>query len=148
MSVSRDEIERVGKLRDSSVILDDGGYMASIGAFHQIHCLNVLRKYTYLDYYKVKEPEFFTSPTVRKHTDHCIEMLRQLLMCSADLHLITYDWVDGWDYPWPDFSENHFCRDYERVHSWGKSHLAKSDAPGGLILKPVYAVTRKLPPDY
>ncbi|KZF23305.1 hypothetical protein L228DRAFT_267314 [Xylona heveae TC161] len=147
MTVSRDEIERVGKLRNSSVILDSGGYMASLGAFHQMHCLNVLRKYTYLDYYIVKEPEFFRTPTVRKHTDHCIEMLRQLLMCSADLHLITYDWVDGVDHPWPDFSTNQFCRNYEDVHAWGKAHVVKSNYSGGLIPKPKNAITRKLPPD-
>ncbi len=42
--------------------------MASLGAFHHMHCLNVLRKYSYLDYYIVKEPDFFTAPTLRKHT--------------------------------------------------------------------------------
>jgi hypothetical protein len=39
MSISKEEIERVGKLRNSSVRLPDGGYMASLAAFHQMHCL-------------------------------------------------------------------------------------------------------------
>ncbi|KAJ9485782.1 hypothetical protein VN97_g7568 [Penicillium thymicola] len=89
MSVSRHEIEKIKKLRNSSVVLPDGGYMASIGGFHQMHCLNVIRKATYLDYYTIHEPDFFTEPSARKHVDHCIEMLRQILMCSADMHLIT-----------------------------------------------------------
>ncbi|KAJ5944704.1 hypothetical protein N7516_004872 [Penicillium verrucosum] len=67
MSVSRHEIEKIKKLRNSSVVLPDGGYMASIGGFHQMHCLNVIRKATYLDYYTVHEPDFFTEPSARKH---------------------------------------------------------------------------------
>ncbi|KAJ5944705.1 hypothetical protein N7516_004873 [Penicillium verrucosum] len=74
-------------------------------------------------------------------------MIRQILMCSADMHLITYDWVDGWDYPWPDFSTNQFCRDYQSVHEWGKARVAKTDTAGGMLLKPANAVTRKLPAD-
>lgn len=67
MSVPRSEIEKIKKLRNSSVVLPDGGYMASIGGFHQMHCLNVLRKASYLEYYVVHEPDFFAQPTVRKH---------------------------------------------------------------------------------
>lgn len=78
--------------------------------------------------------------------DHRIEILRQILMCSADMHLITYDWVDGWDYPWPDFSTNQFCRDYKSVHEWEKARVANTDTAGGM-LKPANTVTRKLPAD-
>lgn len=39
MSVSKEEIEKVNKMRNSSVQFFDGGYMASLGAFHQMHCL-------------------------------------------------------------------------------------------------------------
>ncbi|KAK0625825.1 hypothetical protein B0T14DRAFT_405338, partial [Immersiella caudata] len=123
ISVPTEELERLGRLRNSSVTLpsgDGGGYMASIAAFHQMHCLNLLRKYSYLDYYRVKPDEaaFFNAPTLRVHVDHCIEMLRQVLMCSADLHLIVYDWVEQVHYPWPDFGTDHMCRDYEQVHNW------------------------------
>ncbi len=79
--------------------------------------------------------------------DHCIELLRQILMCSADLHIITYDWVDEWDFPWPDFSTNQFCRNYGDVYAWGEAHQFKTDVAGGAITRPAGAISRKLPPD-
>lgn len=39
MSIPKAEYERLGKIRDSNVILEDGGYLASIEAFHQMHCV-------------------------------------------------------------------------------------------------------------
>jgi len=132
---------------------------------------NLLRKYSYLDYYRVKPDEtaFFNAPTLRVHVgklprenpnisshrplmsvshntlDHCIEMLRQVLMCSADLHLIVYDWVEQVHYPWPDFGTDHMCRDYERVHDWVKSRVTKTERADGLLERPVNAVLKPVP---
>lgn len=50
--------------------------------------------------------------------DHCIEMLRQVIMCNSDMHVVTHDWVDHTTGAWPDFSVNHQCRDYEKLMSW------------------------------
>jgi len=144
-SVTKEEVEDLGKLRNSSVQFPDGGYLASIAAFHQVHCLNVLRKYSYLDYYVVTEPDFFTSSTLRTHVDHCIEMLRQVLMCNADLHVIVYDWVAEVDYPWADFGTNYQCRDYQKVYDWGKENSVKTDAPGGLMQRPDGVALKPIP---
>ncbi len=41
-SVTAEEIERVGKMDNSTVLLPEesgGGYMASLEATHQLHCL-------------------------------------------------------------------------------------------------------------
>ncbi|KAM3511387.1 hypothetical protein MY11210_004996 [Beauveria gryllotalpidicola] len=80
------------------------GYMASLGFFHQIHCLNMLRKFIYLDYYKEKTPGWFSQPYLRGHADHCVDMLREAIMCHGDTTLIVYHWVDGYSDPVPDFS--------------------------------------------
>lgn len=42
MSVSKEVLESLGQLRESSVTLDRGenaGYMVSLEAFHHVHCL-------------------------------------------------------------------------------------------------------------
>lgn len=161
MSVPKEEYERVGKLRDSNVVLPGGEYMASIEAFHQMHCVvsrfgdhlscsitdndqNLLRKYSYLDYYLEHEPDFFHSPMLRTHTDHCIEMLRQSVMCSADLHIITYDWVEKVDYPWPDFGISRSCRNYDALHDWAVKRTIDVDTADGFIYKPPGAAVRPL----
>lgn len=45
-------------------------------------------------------------------------MLRQQIMCTADTGLTTYVWVEGYQLPYPDFSTNHQCRDFERIKDW------------------------------
>ncbi|KAL7946385.1 tat pathway signal sequence [Trichoderma barbatum] len=94
------------------------GYMASLGFFHQIHCLNMLRKFIYLDYYKETQPSWYTQPYLRGHADHCVDMLRESIMCHGDTTLIVYHWIKGYADPVPDFSTIHTCRDPEAILDW------------------------------
>ena len=53
-----------------------GGYMASVEALHQLHCLNILRQATYEDYYKDKAEPWQDSPqTLRYHLGAFCEVL-------------------------------------------------------------------------
>lgn len=97
-----------------------GGYMASLEMFHQLHCLNFLRKWTYMEYYQGiddfwKEENKFH---LREHTDHCIDMLRQVLMCQSDTGLVVFHWTKKVGSPSPYFSTSHRCRDPEQVLQW------------------------------
>ena len=45
-----------------------GGYLAGIEGMHQLHCLNLVRMYTYEDYYKTRAREWGDSAeTLRMH---------------------------------------------------------------------------------
>ncbi|KAI3322489.1 hypothetical protein HD806DRAFT_536328 [Xylariaceae sp. AK1471] len=148
-SVTKQELERLGKLHNSSVMLpaeSGDGYMASMEAPHQMHCLNMLRMFTYRDYYADKAGVFADPFKLRTHMDHCIEMLRQVIMCSTDLHIITYDWVDHVDYPWPDFSINRQCRNWDDMMSWIHERRAMTSAPKGILVRPEGAATRPVEP--
>ncbi|KAI2882010.1 hypothetical protein CBS11852_9738 [Aspergillus niger] len=82
-----------------------GGYMGSVEVLHQLHCLNMLRQASYEDYYKDKPGPWEDSPQIlRHHLDHCIDILRQKLMCDADVGILTYVWVKGHKDPFPDFN--------------------------------------------
>lgn len=61
--------------------------------------------------------------------DHCVEILRQTLMCYADPQIITFHWVDGWDGPVPDFNTQHSCRDPEAMLKWAKDREAPISEP-------------------
>ncbi|CCM06778.1 uncharacterized protein FIBRA_09077 [Fibroporia radiculosa] len=86
----------------------------------------MFRKYSYLEHYpEIQEimserPRFF-----RDHLDHCLEMLRQNLMCHADIALITYDWVAGFPKPFPDFSTVHQCRDFGKIQQWERENRVR-----------------------
>ncbi|KAH8171035.1 hypothetical protein LIA77_09816 [Sarocladium implicatum] len=102
----------------------DNTYIAQIEVFHQIHCLNELRKEVHVDYYYGgrQRDELRTS-----HVGHCIHMLLQQLMCAADVGIITHYWLHDEDYadpktrPFPDFSVEEKCRDFDGIMEWLRS---------------------------
>ncbi|KAF9005459.1 hypothetical protein BDQ17DRAFT_1540840 [Cyathus striatus] len=107
---------------------DGGGYMAALESNHQLHCLNMLRKYTYREYYEPIDQMFEAkAKELRSHLDHCIEMLRQRLMCTADTGIITFHWVHGWRSPYPNFSTEHTCRNFEKIAAWNYEHAVHID---------------------
>ena len=59
-------------------------------------------------------------------TGHCVEMLRQLLMCNADVGIISFHWVKGYKRPYPDFNTWHQCRDFDQVLKWTQDHRLRS----------------------
>ncbi|KAK9435462.1 hypothetical protein VB005_10259 [Metarhizium brunneum] len=67
---------------------DDGkGYTALLEVFHQLHCLNVVRQFTWRHLYSEEDmPVDIAEPVAgRMHVDHCIETLRLSLMCYDDV---------------------------------------------------------------
>lgn len=70
-------------------------------------------------------------------------MLRQVIMCNADMHAITYNWVDHTTEPWLDFSINRQCRDYDKVVQWMDGAKIKTNLPGGTLQRPEGAQTKK-----
>ncbi|KAG1810691.1 uncharacterized protein BJ212DRAFT_1378162 [Suillus subaureus] len=105
-----------------------GGYMASLEYAHQLHCVNLLRKASWLEYYEPADISFQTTPeTVRLHLDHCIEMIRQNIMCNADVTMITWYWVQGHTVPYPNFNTRHRCRNFEKIMDWSLEHAIHID---------------------
>ncbi|KJA18657.1 hypothetical protein HYPSUDRAFT_106902, partial [Hypholoma sublateritium FD-334 SS-4] len=126
--LTREDLLEIGKQDTPSKVkfseADGGGYMAALEVAHELHCLNVLRKYLHFDYYGKEDPFFTESEpkTYRKHLEHCIEILRQSLMCTAHNNMITFEWVRGFSTPYPDFNTRHICRDFEKIISWQNAH--------------------------
>jgi hypothetical protein len=61
-----------------------------------------------------------TRETANMMQDHCIEMLRQVIMCKADTALMTYEWLPDFAGPWPNFGIQHECVDWERIDKWSQ----------------------------
>jgi hypothetical protein len=55
-------------------------------------------------------------------SDHCIEILRQDIMCRSDVAMVTYDWVEGIEDPFPNFNVPHRCRNFEKLLDWVDEH--------------------------
>ncbi|KAJ5772117.1 hypothetical protein N7520_002646 [Penicillium odoratum] len=123
INVSESDVWKVGKNATEAARLPKefgGGWMGGIEVFYQLHCLSMLRQgsYLYIDYYREENPDYWNATHTPMHLDHCIEMIRQSLMCTADLGLMTYNFVEFRAEAWPDFNTLHKCRDFDKVHDW------------------------------
>lgn len=122
--LSREELIRMGKDPDYTVLMPEefgfgaGHHAGFMDVFHNIHCLDFLRREVYSDYYG----ESSKSPLGRQHLDHCIEILLEELMCRPNMGVITYRWMDGHPMPVPDFVQKQKCWNFDEVTAWKDSH--------------------------
>lgn len=92
------------------------GRLAAFEGFHYIHCLHNLWKTHYPEYY-TEEAKFAKEHPDEwlEHVDHCVDMLRQKLVCDADPGLITYSWLKNHYNPHPNFNVEHKCRSWDKL---------------------------------
>jgi hypothetical protein len=57
-------------------------------------------------------------------------MIRQNIMCNADVGVISHQWVKGIPDPFANFNTNHKCRDINAVREWIDKRTVP-DAPEG-----------------
>ncbi|KAE8352700.1 hypothetical protein BDV28DRAFT_165360 [Aspergillus coremiiformis] len=115
-------------------------YIGRLDIFHQIHCLDWLRREAHFDHYFGKKWPPGTPPSElhRTHVSHCIYILLQNLMCNANVDIYTHYWADAQLNAFPDFNVNHKCRDFDSILKWQEENSIDVD---------VFAAIRK-PPDY
>ncbi|KAL0568460.1 hypothetical protein V5O48_013525 [Marasmius crinis-equi] len=90
---------------------DPKHYAVGIYVFHQLHCLNMIRKAFHPEYYPAVE---------QFHIDHCIEHLRQSLICSSDVSLIVWQWSSEKNRSVFQSGTPHTCRNFDKIAEWAK----------------------------
>jgi len=101
--------------------LGPDAYIAQFDVFHQIHCLDMMRRATNPEYYMKDQP---ITHQYNMHNTHCAHLLLQNLMCTANVDIYTYNWVQGQSKPFPDFNMYHKCRDFDAILDWHrKNHV-------------------------
>ncbi|GFF41230.1 hypothetical protein IFM51744_04735 [Aspergillus udagawae] len=58
------------------------------------------------------------------HLDHCIDALRQSIMCSSDISPIVYSWNEAAQRVKGNSGTVHTCRDFEAIRQWAIEHQA------------------------
>lgn len=144
MSITLEEVNKLGLSPDSLKITDPKtgkvGYRAAIEVFHQLHCLNLLRQFSYKEYYATDGGDIDApAADVRGHvgtylpiaaslvmvvqgglksreskanlkTDHCIETLRMNLMCQSDIGVFTFK-------VYPELGDDDPWPDFSTLHT-------------------------------
>ncbi|KAF2278757.1 uncharacterized protein EI97DRAFT_465165 [Westerdykella ornata] len=127
-----------------------------VSVFHQLHCLNNIRKSLLAATSPESDPSTLSDPThsssssssssshspstfqylaphLKTHWHHCFDYLRQSLMCNADVTLETLERskVDGRILRSVDgWGTKHVCRDFGRLWEWAQE--ARAGVGGGL----------------
>ncbi|KAF9269955.1 hypothetical protein L218DRAFT_4111 [Marasmius fiardii PR-910] len=104
--------------RTYPVLGQEDHYMIALDVFHQLHCLNEMRKAMYPEYYPLT-PEGIHTP----HMRHCISSLRQSLMCSADVTPIVWQWSERSKAAKERNDVVHTCRNFDKIKEWAHQHL-------------------------
>ncbi|TRX87839.1 hypothetical protein FHL15_011257 [Xylaria flabelliformis] len=121
-----------------------GRYLGTLAATHQIHCVNSLRKglwFNYKHYKDMNDVLFQGEDPPEEHLTHCVEMIRNAVMCFGDVSVITYNWKEGHAGPKASFKSMHSCQKWDKIEEWRSAHnvtenVKTLDRPVGLLDKP------------
>lgn len=122
LEVPQDQVDR---MEQSSVRFEDGGYFFGMDVFHQLHCLNYLRKKSVLYNHLYPSDGEDEQVPPEFHIPHCIDSIRLSLQCHADVSLIPQRWVDGWLEPWAMWTNKHTCRNFDSIRDWAAASVPK-----------------------
>jgi hypothetical protein len=116
-----------------------GDFHAALDVFHNLHCLNAVRKELDKDYYGThhhgqiegrttsdhvhNQPQDALESAQRDHIDHCMNHIRQSLQCRPDLspaamHVFTDP--EGSKY-FLGNAKQHSCYDWDSIMAWAES---------------------------
>ncbi|KAH8713751.1 Cyclochlorotine biosynthesis protein O [Beauveria bassiana] len=107
---------------------DTDYHIVELDVFHQLHCLNMLRKLVYPDAY----PTDLLSGSEEAegnvfHLEHCYEQLRQSLQCASDLATITWQWSRKRKGFVGNVHTMHTCRNFDKIHEWSVKNVAAQE---------------------
>ncbi|KAF4626229.1 hypothetical protein G7Y89_g11930 [Cudoniella acicularis] len=95
-------------------------FLIGMDVFHQLHCLNVLRKSFYPERYNMSM--YWPNGTLHHfnwvHYDHCIDLIRQSIMCHADISTLWFKWDEEHHRMKPQLNMMHTCRKFEKLRDW------------------------------
>lgn len=107
------------------------------------HLQKRIKKYIYKDHYfpNVTEDK---ADEIRRHTEHCLEGLRQSVLCYADPSLLTVMWENSiHGNPGISSAPQHKCVNWEKMHEWMKSRAARQSDMFNPDLTTTYESTDK-----
>ncbi|KAK0724133.1 hypothetical protein B0H67DRAFT_549984 [Lasiosphaeris hirsuta] len=108
-----EEMEKLNRTQANPIELrNGGGFFGQLSAYHHLHCLKMLRLVLWHDLYNISIPD------LRGHADHCIDDIRQSLMCHADLSVVTFWWHPEMRKPMPNFHLDQTCVNWDRLDAW------------------------------
>ncbi|KAK2606715.1 hypothetical protein N8I77_005446 [Diaporthe amygdali] len=115
--VSEDELRLHGS---TSIPLKDGGFAAGLGVAHNLHCVGRIKQFIFREVsYSHLGPDDKDFQDLQEHADHCLDFIRQSMMCNVDYSLYTLFWRAGHEtHPTHNLPGTLKCVNWEKLHEW------------------------------
>jgi len=123
ISVSKEDILKVHHPDWSAQFPPEvgGGYIAATIGSHQLHCLHYIWQDHYVDQIPSQKHRKDSVPELyERHYEHCVDYIRQDLMCQFDTGIIPYNWVLDHPNPTPHAYTYHKCANWDVLQEWLK----------------------------
>ncbi|KAF2638103.1 hypothetical protein P280DRAFT_492029 [Massarina eburnea CBS 473.64] len=123
--VSPAELGKLNGNTTNRVQLTDGDYVAVLGPYHLLHCMNIMRRVIHWDYYGplMSEEERGSFIYTHEHSDHCLELYRQHVMCHGYPTFYTGEWVaDSKSFPNKELRPGGLtkCVNWDSMDGWAR----------------------------
>ena len=76
--------------------------------------------------------EFYVKANEGIRPDHCLDTLRESIMCHADISLLTMRWGKTQPIPLANFSAPHECINWQSLDEWSQGRSVDVMRPGFL----------------
>ncbi|KAF7345275.1 hypothetical protein MSAN_01904200 [Mycena sanguinolenta] len=127
--VSRITKEEAARLPNKTHAIpgDPGHYIAELDVFHNIHCLNKVRMALdpdcYPDWRISTSNNYIPTQDATEHISHCIDWLRQSIMCHVDTSVIVWQWDSQANESRVKGNVAHTCRKFDKITEWAKERV-------------------------
>ncbi|KAG4027588.1 hypothetical protein MFRU_003g04990 [Monilinia fructicola] len=99
---------------EHSVKVEGGGYMGSLGVYHELHCLRRLKLYLYKEHYY---PNIDSNPTEKEY--EIKHLGKQSLICAGNTALYTFQWErNSTGKPRTKTNSKRVCVDFTALETW------------------------------
>ncbi|KAI1764095.1 hypothetical protein GGR53DRAFT_494963 [Hypoxylon sp. FL1150] len=137
--IGSDELDLLNENKTHRVQVTGGkgdDYVGVLGVYHHMHCLNNIRRLLSWDYYgpKLAGEKHMEGFSV-EHSHHCIDTIRQALMCHANTGLYTSEWDEETRLPSRNLKSNSVttCVRWDSVNDWARQRALR---PGQYMYQP------------
>ncbi|PLB46207.1 hypothetical protein P170DRAFT_467316 [Aspergillus steynii IBT 23096] len=126
VKLSEEELQKMNK---TSIKLKDGsGYLGYLESIHMLHCVKRIYQYQYPDYYPELQDLHAFEPG---HWDHCLEVLREGILCNADITVNTYYWKSPTEIH-GNRTGTRKCTNWKKIQDWAIDRAVEFDGPDAL----------------
>ena len=71
----------------------------------------------------------------RDHISHCLDALREEIMCASDISVITWAWNEKAQRSLGHGDIVHSCRSFESIRDWSAEHRARLEFDNNVFIE-------------